>query len=266
MRITMLGTGNAVVTRCYNTCFVLTGTGRRLLVDGGGGSGLLAQMERARIDPRTIEEVFVTHKHIDHLLGVLWLMRAQSYLIMAGFLRNGVRIYAHDQVVGLLHSMAHDLLNPREAAMVGNAIQLVEVHDGETRGLMGHQTTFFDIRSSKAKQFGFAMDLGDERTLCCCGDESLTAAGEPYARGAHWLLHEAFCLESEASVFRPHEKHHATVASAAATAERLGVANLLLYHTEDTHYDCRKQLYEAEARQHFSGNVFVPYDLESLEL
>ena len=35
MKITMLGTGNAQVTECYNTCFVLEEEGRCLLVDGG---------------------------------------------------------------------------------------------------------------------------------------------------------------------------------------------------------------------------------------
>ena len=38
MNITMLGTGNAMVTECYNTCFVLEDGDKHLLVDGGGGN------------------------------------------------------------------------------------------------------------------------------------------------------------------------------------------------------------------------------------
>ena len=53
MKITMLGTGHATVTRCYNTCFVLEQTAGdgtcRLLVDAGGGNGILAQLEKAGI-------------------------------------------------------------------------------------------------------------------------------------------------------------------------------------------------------------------------
>ena len=41
MNLTILGTGNATVTHCYNTCFVLDGGGQYLLVDGDGGNGLL---------------------------------------------------------------------------------------------------------------------------------------------------------------------------------------------------------------------------------
>ena len=44
MEVIMLGTGNATVTQCYNTCFVLQENGRYFLVDGGGGNGLLHQL------------------------------------------------------------------------------------------------------------------------------------------------------------------------------------------------------------------------------
>ncbi len=40
--ITMLGTGNALATRCYNTCFTLHGKKGVLLVDAGGGN-IIAQ-------------------------------------------------------------------------------------------------------------------------------------------------------------------------------------------------------------------------------
>lgn len=59
MKLTMLGTGNAVVTACYNTCFVLQESGRYLLVDGGGGNTLLLRLKQADIDWRQIRTVFV---------------------------------------------------------------------------------------------------------------------------------------------------------------------------------------------------------------
>ena len=51
----MLGTGNAAVTRCYNTCFALR-TGKNVfLVDAGGGNGVLTQLEKAQINLTEIE-------------------------------------------------------------------------------------------------------------------------------------------------------------------------------------------------------------------
>ena len=49
-------------------------------------------------------------------------------------------------------------------------------------------------------------------------------------------------------------------------AEQLGVKHLLLYHTEDKNLARRRELYTAEARQQFQGEVHVPEDLESYEL
>ena len=47
MKITMLGTGNALVTECYNTCFVLEDEGKYFMIDGGGGNEVLKQLKRA---------------------------------------------------------------------------------------------------------------------------------------------------------------------------------------------------------------------------
>ena len=42
--------------------------------------------------------------------------------------------------------------------------------------------------------------------------------------------------------------------------------NLLLYHTEDKNIAWRKELYLEEGRKYYSGNLYVPDDLEQLKL
>jgi glycerol-3-phosphate dehydrogenase len=49
-------------------------------------------------------------------------------------------------------------------------------------------------------------------------------------------------------------------------ASELGVKNLLLYHTEDKNIARRKELYTAEAKNFFEGEICVPNDLETIEL
>ena len=56
MKIIMLGTGHATVTKCYNTCFIIENNNQYLLVDGGGGNTLLRQLEKADIDWRNIHQ------------------------------------------------------------------------------------------------------------------------------------------------------------------------------------------------------------------
>ena len=69
MKLTMLGTGNALVTECYNTCFVLSDEYGHFLVDGGGGNTVLSQLKKAGVDLMDVHEIFVTHKHVDHIMG-----------------------------------------------------------------------------------------------------------------------------------------------------------------------------------------------------
>ena len=78
MELIMLGTGNATVTRCYNTCFVLQEGQSGFLVDAGGGNGILRQMELAGIRLDSIHSMYITHAHTDHILGAIWVVRMDN--------------------------------------------------------------------------------------------------------------------------------------------------------------------------------------------
>lgn len=94
---------------------------------------------------------------------------------------------------------------------------------------------------------------------------STTAKKNMFMAG-EWLLHEAFCLYSQADIFQPYEKNHSTVADACKLAEELKIKNLILYHTEDKNLQNRKTLYYNEGREYFSGNLYIPNDLEVFEV
>ena len=50
MKLTILGTGNAAVCECYNTCFALTNeAGETFLTDCGGGNRILKVLKDAGI-------------------------------------------------------------------------------------------------------------------------------------------------------------------------------------------------------------------------
>lgn len=236
------------------------------MVDGGGGSTILAQLKHAGYDWMDMRHIFVTHKHADHLLGIVWMVRMICQFMEHGVYQSDAYIYSHAEVLDLLRDIAGKLLQAKEAAHIDEQLHFVEVTDGQMLELIGHPTTFFDIGSTKATQFGFSMELDGGGRLVCCGDEPLSDAGRPYAQGAEWMLHEAFCLYSQADIYDPYEKHHSTVKDACELAEELGVVNLLLYHTEDKNLARRKELYGAEGQPHYSGNLWIPEDLETIEL
>ena len=266
MRITFLGTGHATVTRCYNTCFLLKDAGFSLLVDGGGGSTLLSRLQSTGTKVSDLHDIFVTHRHIDHILGIVWLLRLLCHEKAKGTAQGEYRIYGHKEVTDLLALLAEKLLEPKEARHIGESIRLIRVEDGEERRIGNRDAVFFDVGSLKARQFGFSLNYADGKTLACLGDEPCHPCAEPYVKGCTWLLHEAFCLEQDAALFHPYEKQHSTVRDACLLAERLSIPNLILYHTEDSDLARRKERYLAEGRRFYSGRLFVPDDLEAIDL
>lgn len=102
MKLIALGTGNAIVTECYNTCFAIEKDNEYLLVDGGGGNTILHQLREAKIELSSIRHVFVTHKHIDHLLGIIWIIRMLGKTVGKPDYTSNVYIYSHSEVIDLL--------------------------------------------------------------------------------------------------------------------------------------------------------------------
>ena len=266
MQLTMLGTGNALVTECYNTCFVLNEQEEYFMVDGGGGNQVLRQLQLAGIDWKKIRTIFVTHKHIDHIMGIIWMIRMICQHMRQGAYDGEAVIYGHAEVIALLRELSEKLIQKKDVAMIGQRLHLIPIEDGVSKVILGKKVTFFDIQSTKAKQFGFCMDLGEGRKLICCGDEPYNNCAEAYAKDSTWLLHEAFCLHGQADIFHPYEKHHSTVKDACELAEQLHVKNLLLYHTEDRNLAKRKELYTEEGKRYYHGNLYVPDDLEKISL
>ena len=67
-RLIMLGTGNALVTRCYNTCFAIQDDDEYFLVDAGGGNGIMRQLQDADISLR----IFVAIIRIIQIIPSKW--------------------------------------------------------------------------------------------------------------------------------------------------------------------------------------------------
>ena len=135
---------------------------------------------------------------------------------------------------------------------------------GEEQEILGDRFTFFNIGSTKEKQFGYRMQMDNGIVLAFPGDEPYHKDLLPWVEGAQWLLHEAFCLYGQRDIFKPYEKHHSTVMDACKLAEELHIPNLVLWHTEDRDLARRKATYMAEGQAYYHGNLYVPDDGETL--
>lgn len=268
-QITMLGTGNATVSQIYNTCFVLQTPSTLMLVDAGGGNGILAQLKKINVQISDIHHLFVTHAHTDHVLGGIWVIRMVAQC--KGY-EGLLHVYGNDKVIKVIKTIIDMILAKKQLAKVAERVVFHQLEDGDCFEVGDMKLECFDIQSTKEKQFGFRAELpsSDESdkplVLACLGDEPYNEQNRRYIVGADWMMCEAFCLYADRDTFKPYEKCHSTALDAGKLAEELGVKNLILYHTEEETLANRKENYTREAAENFKGRIFVPDDLEVIEL
>lgn len=264
--LNIIGTGSAMVTKCYNTCFTISDGKKHFLVDAGGGNTILANLEKMNISINDINSFFISHNHSDHLMGAVWIVRAIGQAILNNKYTDNLTIYAHESSINALKTICELVLQKKFINLFNSRIKFIKIVNNTKLNILGRDTTFFDIKSSKLLQFGFKAKLLNSKILTFLGDEPYNDSLKIYSENVDYLLHEAFCLYSEKEIFKPYEKHHATVKDACQNASNLKVKNIILYHTEDKNISNRKNLYISEGKIEFKGNIIVPNDLEILAL
>ena len=275
-KITMLGTGNATVSGIYNTCFLLDTPNTKLMVDAGGGNGVLGQLKKVGVGIADIHHLFVTHAHTDHVLGVIWVIRMVAQC--KGY-EGKLHVYSHDKVMKVIKTIIDMILAKKQLAKVAERVVFHELKDGDAFEVGDIHMQCFDIHSTKEKQFGFRAELpmsdasasasssaSDKLVLACLGDEPYNEQNRQYVEHADWMMCEAFCLYADRDTFKPYEKCHSTALDAGKLAAELDIKNLVLYHTEEKTIATRKATYTQEAAENFKGRIVVPDDLEVIEL
>ncbi|MDT8436394.1 MAG: ribonuclease Z [Gemmatimonadota bacterium] len=287
LRVTFLGTASSrpTVRRNVSSLAVQRG-GDVFLFDCGEGTQ--RQMMRFGVG-FTVRDVFISHLHADHYLGLPGLLRTLSL--------QGRR----EEIVVWGPAGSHALL--RAAAEIGGdrfsfPLHLREIPAGSAVRFDGYEIRAFptdhaagstglalveDVRPGRfdpdrAAELGIppGPDYGrlqrgetvrlaggrevrpDEivgpprpgRTLVYSSDTRPSDAVEAAARGADLLIHEATFSEDERQ--RADETRHATAAQAGALARRAGVARLILTHFSARHAEQPRRLVR-EARREFAA-------------
>ena len=235
-KLIVLGTGNASVTHCFNTCFALRHGEEYLLVDAGGGNGILAALEQQQIPLEQIHHIFVTHAHSDHILGMAWMIRMIGTKMNKGTYQGTLSIYCHKELEEAIKTIASLTVQAKICRHFDERIQFHVVEDGTVLDILGSRFTFLDIRSTKAKQTGFSCVTSNGIRVAFPGDEP--------------------CPDFLFDIFR----------DACELAQSLSIKNLILWHTEDKDITHRKERYLAEGTPVYAGNLYVPDDGEQFSL
>lgn len=270
----VLGTGNATAVKSYNTCFAIQDGEEIFLTDTGGGNGLLSRLDEMGIELEKVHHVFISHCHMDHCLGVLWMIRVLSVKMEKGNYTEKLHIYGSEEVLDMLDLFCKKMLREKFYRMIGKYIFFEPVTPGEKKMIYGWEIEFFDIGSKKTLQYGYKLHLKNGKLLVFTGDEPLNQGTMEVGKGTDWLLREVLCCYADEEKFHAYEKKHATVKEACEEAVEMNVKNVVLWHLEDkTDRTLRKEKYLAESRKWLGDCednrkpvIFVPDDGDRIKL
>ena len=82
--IKMLGTGNGFTFDLFNTCFLLSNNNDFLLVDTGGSAEIVRRLKMCNIELIDVHNIFISHCHTDHILGLMWMLKRMSKIFSKG--------------------------------------------------------------------------------------------------------------------------------------------------------------------------------------
>ena len=128
-------------------CFAIKDGDEYFMVDAGGGNGILRILEDMDVDLCHIHNIFVTHEHTDHIMGIVWMVRMVAAAMKKGKYEGELQIYCHQGLVDTISTICRLTIQGKFYKMIGSRIFLVPVEDGETVHILDYDVTFLRLWS-----------------------------------------------------------------------------------------------------------------------
>lgn len=211
--LTFLGTGSAMVTKRYNTSFLVKQNHNTLLVDCGGGHEILTQLEENKVSITEIDAIFVTHSHIDHILGFPFLFRR---IVGA---RKQIKIFCSESVKESLLCLLH--LDKHKDVQENISLLTFQNIDQDP-----HYKSFFFIPVS-TDQHGFILSHCTKK-ISFTGDIPCNSEVEKQIMDSDFLIHEAFCSKDDLIQMRG---NHSKIEDVITISRRVRAKKILIVHS-----------------------------------
>lgn len=295
MNLAFLGTGGSVPTaRRATACLLARVGGERLLFDCGEGAQRQMQRSTGLVQ---VDEIYVTHLHADHYLGIPGLLKTYDLLDR----ERGLRLIGPPGMTELFAALR------RVFGRTGYEIELIELDEGEPVRHDDYEVRSFAVEH-RMRAYGYAL-VEDERPgrfdpeaarrlgvrpgpdfgrlqsgesvegsdgavrpqdvmggarrgrkIVVSGDTAPCEMTRLAAHEAELLVHDASFADEEAE--RAAETGHSTARQAAGLASDAGVAMLALVHIS-SRYDVRTVLSEAHGA---FPHAVAPRDFDLVEV
>jgi ribonuclease Z len=297
MELVFLGTSSAIPTSHRNhSAMALKAFGEIMLFDCGEGTQL--QMSKAKISPMKISNIFITHFHGDHILGLPGIIQSMAFRGR----KNPLHIFGPKGLVEMINIIRNfgyfSLTFEIYMHEISDGIILEKENYGVSCSKMNHTVLNFayNIYEKRRPKFirekaldlgvkpgpdfgklqqGIAVKVGDNiirpeqvlgeerkgRKIVYSGDTSPSRQMVEFAKDADVLIHESTFEGIYGD--KAYEMGHSTSVQAAEIAKKANVKKLILTHVS-TRYK-NSDILETEAKEIF-GNSTVAEDFMQIEV
>jgi len=276
LRVTLLGTGSPQLVRSGPSILVEAGADK-LLFDCGRGAA--QQLFRLHMPVSSVERLFFTHLHSDHVVGFpdLWLTGGTPG---GGGRKVPLRVWGpagtQEMIANLEKAYRFDIHLRRDVdeglPAQGVAIVAKDITEGIVNDQNGVKVTAFEVDHGPVKPaFGYRVDF-DGRSVVLSGDTRFSENLIRASKGADLLIHEvidptSFRRPSPGRTAEQAEKiinHHTTPEQAGEVFAR--VKPKLAAYSHIVPGDAKVEDLIAATRKTYSGPLEVGEDLIVFEV
>jgi ribonuclease BN (tRNA processing enzyme) len=205
------------------------------------GFGVLANLIKAKTKLDSIETIFISHTHSDHIgdfTGLVWAMAMENR-------KNPIRVVCSPATAAVLQKILELQSTPRDWVKFDINFQSPENVGARYAKTMHYPETFAYRFDNGGSDFVYGGDTLRHDKLA------------EFARGCDLLIHDATFLDGQESVAKI--TNHSTARDAGDIAKLAGARRLALTHIAPTNEHAQER-YSAEASAAFDGEVILAKD------
>lgn len=193
MKLTVVGSGDAFGSGGrLQTCFHVETARTTFLIDCGASS--LIGLAQAKLDPDTVDTIYITHLHGDHFSGLVWFILHAKYVSRRS---RPLVIVGPRTIAARLEVTAEALFPGSLGKGLPFALEFHE-HDEEAPFVLDGVRCLARVVShpSGAPAHGLRFEAG-KKALSFSGDTEWVEAIADLSRGAQLHINECFALEGK---------------------------------------------------------------------
>jgi ribonuclease BN (tRNA processing enzyme) len=219
MKLTVVGCGDAFGSGGrLQTCYHVEAARTRFLIDCGATA--LIGLAKLKLDPNSIETIFISHLHGDHYSGLVWwLLHAQHVAKRTAPLA----VVGPEGVQARFEAAAEALFPGSSSVQRRYDLRFVELQREKPLDAGGVRVTPFEVKHpSGAPPYALRFEL-DGKVLSFSGDTEWIESLVPAGRAADLYIMECYHFEGE-------PRYHMSWRTIAKQLDRIGAKRVMLTH------------------------------------